>query len=145
MISYLIDCIFAVALLIVCLWMVSLQRTLAQSRASHQDYLAAFDKTAVALAAVRAALSDMNARGNELSATLVGLIKESRATINEMDARMLIFDRERLSLAKQRAIPLEAEDVEKHVTTAAIVGTSHAAFAFCRRVARPMVEAIADG
>lgn len=144
MISFLVDCAFAAVLLVVCLRVMSLQRALVQSRANHQDYLAAFEKTAAALTAVRAALSDTNARGNELSTALAGLIKEARAAIGEMDARILTFDRERREAIKQASEPVDEEEVGVRLTAAPIPGTSHAAFAFCRRVARPMVTVFAD-
>ena len=145
MISSLVDGVLAVALLIACLRMVSVHRALEQLRAYHQDYQAAFEKTAVALAAVRAVLSDTNTRGYELSTRLATLIEEARATIGEMDARMLTLDQGRSSAGEQPAGPLEKDEGERRMTAPAVVGTSHAAFAFCRRVGRPMVEAIADG
>lgn len=146
MISSLVDGVLAVALLIACLRMVSVHRALEQLRAYHQDYQAAFEKTAVALAAVRAVLSDTNARGYELSTRLAALIEKAQATIGEMDARMLTLDQRSSSAGEQPAGPLQNDEGETRTTApAAVVGASHAAFAFCRRVGRPMVEAIADG
>jgi hypothetical protein len=145
MISFLVDGVLAVALLVACLRMISVHRALEQLRAYHQDYQAAFEKTAVALAAVRAVLSNTNARGDELSTMLANLIEEARATIAEMDARMSTLDQGRSSAGEQSGGPLEKDEGERRVTAPDVAGTSHAPFAFCRRVGRPMVEAIADG
>lgn len=142
---FLVDGFLAIALLIGCLRMASVHRELGRARAYHQDCQAAFEKTAVALAAIRAALSDKSARRHELSCTLATLIEEARATIGEMDARLLTLDQRNSDSDQEPAKPLEAREAERCLTVSAVAGTSQTPFAFCRRVARPMLEAIADG
>ena len=145
MIFYLVDAALVVALLIACLRVLTMHRALGQLRVYHQDYQAALEKTAAALAAVRVVLSERNSDGFELSTRLSALIAEARTTIDEIDARLPQLESEGSRMNERHATPVEENAYEDPVIMPAVVAGSHSAFAFCRRVARPMVEALADG
>lgn len=141
--SFLVDGVLFVALLLSCLRLFAMHRALEELRAYHRDYQAAFEKTAIALAAVRAVLSETNSRERDLSKRLAALIEETRATTSETGPRRAMLDETRWGAGEQFPGVAESERKEVRVGTPSIARTPHAPFAFCRRVGRSMTEAVA--
>lgn len=85
MISYLIDGLLLIALLVTSLRMVSMHRELRRVSGYHADYQRIFDQTALALDGIEVSIQEINVKGSQILNALGQRIDEAREIIADID------------------------------------------------------------
>ncbi|WP_321340743.1 hypothetical protein [Breoghania sp.] len=85
MISYLVDAVLMVALVITSIKIVAMYRELKRLSSYHADYQRIFDQTTLALDGIEVSIQEINVRGTQVLNALGSRMDDARGIISEID------------------------------------------------------------